>query len=109
MRFHFEKLNWEEVDIRIRDNEFIFESCICFRCGKFGKAMTKHHAIPKRLKPEKNVIVSICHGCHDDVNDLDMKGILGYFHRLFKKLRSMIDQVDNKICKFKEEITNDKN
>lgn len=43
----------------------------CWLCGK-KEGLTKHHAIPLRLKPLKNLVIPICRLCHDKINKDDM-------------------------------------
>lgn len=50
-----------KVDVFVRfENE-------CFACLK-KEGLTKHHAIPQRLKPKKNLIIPVCRNCHDKIN-----------------------------------------
>lgn len=47
----------------------------CWLCGKsFDKikhTQTMHHAIPQRLKPDRNVLIPVCNPCHKDINIID--------------------------------------
>ena len=43
----------------------------CWLCGT-KEGLTKHHAIPLRLKPLKNLVIPVCRSCHDKINKDDM-------------------------------------
>ena len=55
---------------------------MCWRCGtKDKEQMTKHHIIPKVLKPKKNMTIPLCRKCHSEVHrELDsgkIKHVIG--------------------------------
>ena len=62
----------------------------CWICGKeFIKGdkflmMTKHHVLPKHLKPIKNITIPICKKCHHKVNAADVRGIFAFAYKLDK-------------------------
>ena len=39
----------------------------CWICNE-EKVLTKHHAIPKKFKSRKNVIIPLCNECHRKLN-----------------------------------------
>ena len=43
----------------------------CWLCGT-KEGLTKHHAIPLRLNPLKNMVIPVCRPCHDKINKDDM-------------------------------------
>ena len=59
----------------------------CMRCGVNGVPLTRHHSIPKRMKPKMNVTVPLCKKCHDELNLLEVWAIR-IFLRLLKGILS---------------------
>ena len=46
-------------------------SSYCFNCGYLLKDKgTKHHAVPKSMRPKFNVIIPLCVECHKKLNSL---------------------------------------
>lgn len=43
----------------------------CWGCGTPNN-LTRHHAIPQRLKPHSNITVPVCKKCHNRINILDI-------------------------------------
>jgi 5-methylcytosine-specific restriction endonuclease McrA len=68
---------------------------LCWICGrKFDNIiiLTRHHAIPRRMKPKINITVPVCKECHNKENliagDLKMKAdrLKGYLSSIIKKI-----------------------
>ncbi len=75
--------------ITIQDDE-------CWRCGKaFEKKVVKtsHHAIPKNLKPKKNICVPICDDCHEEINKQDINSLRGLTYKLLKTSQGIPEAV----------------
>ena len=49
----------------------------CWRCNAVTD-ITYHHAIPKHLRPFKNVIVPMCEPCHEEINAADFLGLRSF-------------------------------
>jgi len=73
------------MNINIKDN-------ICWRCGE-EKTLTKHHVLPKHLKPVKNVLVPLCKECHDEVTAEDTTGLYAYIIKLEHSVKSLANQI----------------
>lgn len=61
----------------------------CWKCGcvmnrrkNSKKSRTTHHAIPKFLRPKRNVEVPICVGCHKEINKFNIQSIPKNFNSL---------------------------
>ena len=67
----------------------------CWVCGKSNKTLnlTKHHTLPKHLKPKHNVIVPLCEKCHPIVTADDVAGLYSYAYKLEKTLAFLGEQV----------------
>ena len=65
-----------ETKIKNREGEIIkgiyreFGMTYCFVCGSKKKKLTRHHLLPKCLKPCCNVVVPLCLECHRLVHNL---------------------------------------
>lgn len=61
-----------KVDIYIHNSE-------CVVCGREIRYLSRHHLIPKILKPKSNVVVGVCKECHRKIHiqikDFKMLGI----------------------------------
>lgn len=64
----------------------------CYMCGK-RKAESTHHMIPKTLEPKNNVLVFICHKCHNRINQLDMGAVANHSFRILKELQTLTGMV----------------
>ena len=56
----------------------------CIVCNN-TKGMTTHHAIPKHLKPKNNILVPVCHKCHDNINIEDTTGLNKFMFKLARE------------------------
>lgn len=58
----------------------------CWVCGQDGRfvTITMHHVLPKHLNPVKNIIVPVCHSCHNKINEADYKGIRDFAFKIMK-------------------------
>lgn len=43
-------------------------SKICWLCGDKDKQLTKHHILPKTLKPKFNMTIPLCIDCHSIIH-----------------------------------------
>ena len=75
----------------------------CFCCGgafdNAEKKKTQHHAIPKNLKPKRNVLLPICDKCHKEINQSYMPKT--QFDKLLKRLDSFQKQADGLVTTIK--------
>lgn len=88
----------------------------CWMCGGLfdeeNIKKTMHHAIPRFLKPKRNVEIPICENCHKQINsyniqniktkdgDLNktieqLKGAISSFSKAMKKTKDSIDDLEN--------------
>jgi len=81
--------------IDINNNIITICSSLCYMCGESQK-LTQHHTLPKHLNPINNVIVPICHECHEKINETDIAGLYPYIFKL-KKLGEQIKTGSNNI------------
>lgn len=115
----------------MRDNHLVqLESGFCFMCGKpFNEGdlkKTKHHCIPRTLKPKRNVTLPVHMECHKKLNGLyalqqkkvkapaslkkftnEVEGLIYSVHRLNKKMEKLKDNLINEISKV--EVNNGRN
>ncbi len=78
--------------------EITIEDDVCWICGKHKGIvgpMTEHHALPKHLKPKKNVKLPACQGCHDDLNQEDHKGIMAFAFKIDRSFQELGQMVKN--------------
>lgn len=74
--------------ITIQDDE-------CWKCGNTfnnkdkKRVKTSHHAIPKNLKPVKNLCVPLCEGCHREINKQDINSLKAFVYKLWKTSQSI--------------------
>lgn len=72
--------------LKARYNElYLSNERTCFSCGQEKKKLTHHHSIPQRIKPKRNVIIMVCHECHNKINKHD-EGALIHIAYKAKKL-----------------------
>lgn len=64
----------------------------CWVCGLTGK-MEYHHTLPKHLKPKKNVIVPVCHECHEKITIHDLPGLGKFAYRLKKMSYQLAEEL----------------
>ena len=68
-------LSLDNIHLIVHRKEVEIRGKICFYCGTTFKGnevkdnLTKHHAIPKRMKSKYNVFIPLCRGCHKKVNE----------------------------------------
>ena len=77
----------------------------CWLCGEEkgeGVRMTRHHTIPKHLKPKKNVIVPVCEGCHSRINKIDYNGMIAHSHSMLKAYEGIQKEMKVLFNNFKE-------
>ncbi len=43
----------------------------CWVCGQ--ETESKHHGIPKELKPIHNVFIPVCRKCHDNIHGIEKR------------------------------------
>jgi len=67
--------------LHITQNTLIVENKICYMCG-VKENLTKHHAIPRVLKPKLNVIFPLCKKCHKKIHSENLNGV----HSVLKKI-----------------------
>ena len=77
----------------------------CWICEK-TESITMHHALPKHLKPAKNVIVPICHPCHDKLNTVDYVSIINYCYKILNMMSSSRNHI-KQLAKKLEDIAKD--
>lgn len=70
------------------------ESGQCWICGKDNVEITRHHALPKYLKPIHNVIVPVCKCCHKRLNTEDINGMYSYLQVMKTKIKENISIVN---------------
>jgi len=90
----------------------VIEDNKCWLCGKIKPDLTKHHTLPKHLKPSHNVIVPLCEKCHSRVTAEDVVGMYAYAYKLEKSVMFLGEQVKGiKVAienKFKIKLKNEK-
>lgn len=52
-------------------SEISFHTRECWSCLS-TENLTRHHAIPKRMNPQKNLVIPICRTCHNKINGIDV-------------------------------------
>lgn len=75
MKYKFKKHEDEQEDKTIRTMSY--SSPTCWVCGimmkKEGepdeKKSTRHHSIPRFMKPLMNVVVPVCQRCHREIHN----------------------------------------
>ncbi len=86
-------------------SEVKIEASHCWNCGdNFSKSgKTKHHSIPKAMKPDRNVLIPVCRDCHDKIHhsmlrtpklteyENFVKGIKTFIASHEKKLKKVLD------------------
>ena len=77
-------------------NEIAIASYDCFRCGSMEN-LTRHHAIPKRMNPRKNMTVPLCRKCHNELNTIDNHNVvlLNLVRKGIRNLRYMEEVMEN--------------
>ena len=53
-------------------NELKIEASHCYNCGKpftSEDPKTKHHSIPKSMKPDRNVLLPVHKSCHQKIHE----------------------------------------
>ena len=73
----------------------------CWICG-CEENITSHHALPKHLKPNKNVLIPVCRDCHDKIHNEDINGMTSH---LFKLTRD-IEQVKRQAVTINNQLSN---
>ncbi len=93
----------------------------CVRCedlftGSGEKMKTKHHVVPKFLKPKSNYTICLCKDCHEELNknyvsvapkskklpklktiQNKVNGLKGALEKYGKKLEKTIKEIDKEI------------
>ena len=69
----------------------------CWLCGS-GKKVTKHHVIPRSMKPKRNRVIPLCRTCHDIMHKGIERGFNCGRHNeredlVFKKVKQKDGQV----------------
>ncbi len=77
----------------------INETDICWICGKSKEDITRHHVLPKHLKPVNNIIVPVCEGCHDKINADDITGMYAYLFKIKKEVKESITSINTTLKK----------
>ena len=65
------------------------------------KNLTDHHALPKHLKPKKNITVPVCKNCHEKINSNDVAGLYVYAY----KIEKLADDVKKSTSKLQHNIS----
>jgi 5-methylcytosine-specific restriction endonuclease McrA len=65
----------------------------CWLCGAKGN-LTTHHAIPKHLKPKRNVLIPICLKCHDIINSEDITCMTAHVYKLNETLKGLTSSIN---------------
>jgi len=90
------KLNvvYNEVDIMEK---------YCFKCGS-NINITKHHALPKHMKPKKNVLIPLCRECHTFIHSQEMGTMKSFLYKIQKSLDA-VKNIFSRKQKIHDEIT----
>ena len=64
----------------------------CWRCNTESD-LTLHHAIPKYLKPVKNVEIPLCKDCHEELHGQDMNCLRAFAYKIMKTLKESYKQM----------------
>lgn len=98
-------------EIHATERLVAFSGNMCWCCGKSEmplEKMTRHHAIPQRLSPLKNVTVPVCRSCHNKVNIIDSPVLVHIVHlvkRYISRVRDVsVDWVDPELEALIEEL-----
>jgi len=73
----------------------------CWICNGKEK-ITMHHTLPKHLNPQKNIIVPICHLCHDKINTVDLASITAYANKLLILMGTSKSHIKQLVKKLEE-------
>jgi hypothetical protein len=63
----------------------------CFCCGKKLQKLdrSRHHAIPQRLKPKRNIEINLCNKCHEEINNVDLAGVYSILEANKQRMKLM--------------------
>ena len=73
----------------------------CWVCGKNGY-VTSHHTLPKHLKPLRNFVCPVCPGCHEKINQSDIRGLTKFavkIQRTYEELKDTLVAVSKKLSR----------
>lgn len=115
------------IKMTIKHDIIHIDSSLCFKCGKpFGTEKgirkTKHHAIPRTLRPERNITLPMHERCHLELNRLyttqqkkrlapksmkvfsnRMEGLVGSSKSFMKKIKKVYDDFMSEIARIEGE------
>lgn len=91
----------------IRNNEQLINSETCYCCNKkFDETMvrTLHHAIPKSLRPKKNIIITLCLECHRKTHEsFQLTPKLKEFNNFIRSMEEFVTRHKKRLERIQEE------
>jgi len=93
--------------------EIYIDDIVCFQCGLPFDAKehkkTKHHAIPKFLKPQINVVVPLGQRCHNKMNIIFSPKLSTYKNQVGMLMRNLEHSHTKTVYRVKRMIENIEN
>ena len=87
--------------------EIIITNNFCWCCGsplsRTGvKVYTQHHAIPRRFRPIRNMIIPVCEFCHNKINSVDINGITELLKANMTRMKSVMQKYEIVVKRLKQ-------